>query len=132
VPGLVLFEGWLTRSSRSSMHWQSAPGVSTGKAIAARHAAEAGLPPEAAAIIARAVPALAEVVRERDAFIDAADFERKRVIAMKGLLAEILTDLKAGSVGHRVAGQMPNGWGADEYQIALWRERAERAGVELP
>ena len=50
---------------------------------------------------------------------------------LRELLGEILADLKARNVGHRVEGQMPLGWGSDEYQISLWRERAEQAGVTL-
>jgi hypothetical protein len=58
VPGLVLFEGWLTGD-------RNAPppaGALASEDVAARHAAEAGLPPEAAAIIAQAVPELANAL----------------------------------------------------------------------
>lgn len=50
---------------------------------------------------------------------------------LRDLLAEVLADLKAGDVGRLVAGAMPSGWGADEYQVHLWCERAEKAGVRL-
>jgi hypothetical protein len=68
VPGLVLFEGWLTGSPDGLAQIIDALAagarVSAGEAVAARHAAEAGLPPEAAAIVAQAVPALAAAEAE--------------------------------------------------------------------
>jgi hypothetical protein len=57
---------------------------------------------------------------------------RQETAAVRELLAEILADLKTGSIGHRVAGRIPDGWGAGEYQVALWRQRAKQAGVEVP
>jgi hypothetical protein len=105
VPGLILFEGWLTGD-------RDAP------------------PPADEAIRLR--EALADAEYQSGRWVAEAASQERRVDALRGLLAEILADLKARNVGHRVAGQMPNGWGADEYQVALWRERAEQAGVWLP
>src|ERR1700722_11776820 len=91
VPGLVLFEGWLTGD--------------------------------------RNAPAPVPVDRESAAFTAYASSEHERAKALTGLLAEILADLKDRDVGRRVLGQMPIGWSAEQYQVALWIERAEKAGV---
>lgn len=96
LPGLVLFEGWLTGDRNA--------------------------PPPGNAAAQVPAPGV-EITRMAAA---------NTIRGLRELLGEILSDLKARDVGRRVLGQMPNGWSADEYQVSLWAERAEKAGVELP
>jgi hypothetical protein len=59
LPGLVLFEGWLTGDRDAPPPASALTAGEQAAVVAAHHASEAGLPPEAAAIVAQAVPELA-------------------------------------------------------------------------
>jgi hypothetical protein len=65
VPGLVLFEGWLTGDRNAPPPGGALTAGEQAATVAARHAAEAGLPPEVAAIVAQAVPTLAAAEADR-------------------------------------------------------------------
>jgi hypothetical protein len=108
VPGLVLFEGWLTGD-------RDAPppaGALASEDIAARHAAEAGLPPEAAAIIAQAVPELANALEDFN-------FERNQVIELRAVVLDMARSIRASmNGGGRIARSEVIDWTA-------------RAGVEF-
>jgi hypothetical protein len=87
------------------------PRAAPGK-IAARHAAEAGLPPEAAAILAQAVPELATA-------LDDFNFEHNQVIELRAVVLDMARSIRASmNGGGRIARSEVIDWTA-------------RAGVEF-
>jgi hypothetical protein len=83
-----------------------------GAVVAARHAAEAGLPPEAAAIIAQAVPELAAALEDFN-------FERNQVIELRAVVLDMARSIRASmNGGGRIARSEVIDWTA-------------RAGVEF-
>jgi hypothetical protein len=100
-----------------------------------RDAEEAGaqaVRDDSAGEVTRLRERLADAEHQRDRWISEAASQERRAGDLLGLLGEILPDLKAKDVGRRVLGQMPGGWTAEEYQVQLWRERAEQAGLGRP
>jgi hypothetical protein len=112
LPGLVLFEGWLTGDRDAPPPASALTAGEQAAVVAARHAAEAGLPPEAAAVIARAVPEMA-------AALDGLNFERGQVTELRAVVLDMARSIRASmNGGGRIA----------RSEVIDWMERA---GVEF-
>jgi hypothetical protein len=77
-------------------------------ATAARHAAEASLPPEAAAIVALAAPELAAVVRGRDEARERLDIAEQEAIDLRDLAVETFALIAVLADGNRPAQRKAN------------------------
>jgi hypothetical protein len=132
VPGLVLFEGWLTGD-------RDAPppaGALAGEDVAARHAAEAGLPPEAAAILAQAVPELADALAERDRLAELLRrYERITTSWTRGMYSARIDctrgDVKAaiGCLSEGLDGYDGTEWNGTETGAEWWERTKAEEGL---